>query len=150
MHGEHDKRFVPTHSIVGGEKIYPTLIAVILVAAVGIFSQNIFKHLPENSKDRIDIFINPEKDPLKKGYNVMQSVLAVGSGGITGKGFLQGTQTQLRYIPEQRTDFIFCVTAEEFGFIGSAIVILFMTGLIYRAMKIAAETDSLFYSIVAF
>ena len=77
-------------------------------------------------------------------------MIAVGSGGLSGKGFLQGSQTQLRYIPEQRTDFIFCVVTEEFGFIGGAIVILLYAFLVKRMLAIAIDTRSDFLSVLAF
>ena len=101
-------------------------------------------------RDRIETFMNPGKNPKGKGYNVIQSILAVGSGGLAGKGFLQGTQTQLRYIPEQWTDFIFSVPTEEFGFIGGAGVVVLLAMFILRAVRIALETDSMFFSVIAF
>jgi len=81
---------------------------------------------------------------------VVQSILAVGSGGLTGSGFMEGSQTQLKYIPAQWTDFIFSVSAEEFGFIGGAMVIVLLILFIIRSVSIANETNSSFYSIIAF
>jgi rod shape determining protein RodA len=132
------------------KKIWIMLIGIMIMISAGYLAQDIFKFFPSNTRDRIQTFLYPKKDPLKKGYNVMQSVLAVGSGGITGKGYLKGSQTQLRYIPEQRTDFIFCVPAEEFGFLGGGFVIVLMGLLILRAIRIAYESDSKFYSIICF
>lgn len=125
-----------------------SLIAFIFV--IGYFSQNILRLLPNNTQNRIETFINPQKDPLNKGYNVMQSILAVGSGGLYGKGYLKGSQTQLRYIPEQRTDFVFCVPAEEFGFIGGTFVVILFSIFFWRTLKIATGTEDIFYSILAF
>lgn len=130
-------------------KIYWTILAVVAFFAIGFYGQHFYEVLEPHQQKRIDTFINPEKDPRGAGYNVLQSVLAVGSGGLTGKGYLQGTQTQLRYIPMQWTDFIFSVPNEEFGFIGGSLAILLYVALILRAVKIAYETDSKFYSIAA-
>lgn len=123
--------------------------SIILISGIGYASPLIIDNLMPHQKARIDTFLNPGKDPKGKGYNVIQSILAVGSGGITGKGFLQGTQTQLRYIPKQWTDFIFCVPTEEFGFIGGITVIGLLAALISRAVTIAKETSSIFLSIIA-
>lgn len=79
--------------------------------------------LKEYQRQRVVTFLSPEKDPLGRGYHALQSKIAVGSGAILGKGFKQGTQTQLRFLPEQTTDFIFSVLAEEWGFVGSVVVI---------------------------
>jgi len=130
--------------------IMRSLTLITFVFVIGYFSHNILTFLPRNTQDRIETFINPKKDPLNKGYNVMQSILAVGSGGLYGKGYLKGSQTQLRYIPEQRTDFIFCVPTEEFGFIGGSIVILLFAFFFWQTLKIASGTEDIFYSILAF
>ncbi len=143
---------VSVYSVVAAlfrKKIYITILSIGLVVAVGYFSPKIVENLAPHQQGRIQTFLNPGSDPRGKGYNVIQSILAVGSGGVTGKGFLQGTQTQLRYIPKQWTDFIFCVPTEEFGFIGGTAVILLMAGLIYRGVKTASEISSPFMSIVS-
>jgi rod shape determining protein RodA len=132
------------------KNILQTSAFIAFIFVISYFSPNIMKFMPQNTQDRIEIFINPNSDPLNKGYNVMQSVLAVGSGGVTGKGYLKGSQTQLRYIPEQRTDFIFCVPTEEFGFIGGALVIILYSLLVWRILKIATNTSSTFFSITSF
>jgi len=132
------------------KKILMTAFFVIFVAGVGYSANVLVNKLEPYQKDRIETFMNPGKNPKGKGYNVIQSILAVGSGGIAGKGFLQGTQTQLRYIPEQWTDFIFSVPTEEFGFLGGAFVIILLAMFILRAIRIALETDSMFFSIIAF
>jgi len=81
---------------------------------------------------RIQTFLDPMSDPQGAGYNVLQATIAISSGGVLGKGFLEGTQTQLRFIPAQWTDFIFCVIAEEFGFIGASLLIVLFAILIVR------------------
>lgn len=131
-------------------KLLVTLLAVIIVSGIGLSGKLLVNKLAPYQRDRIETFINPGLNPKGKGYNVIQSILAVGSGGITGKGFLAGTQTQLRYIPEQWTDFIFSVPTEEFGFFGGSLVILLLILFILRAVRIAQETDSMFFSIIAF
>lgn len=80
--------------------------------------------LHDYQKQRVLTFLNPEKDPLNSGYNITQSKIAIGSGGIWGKGFLKGTQTQLEFLPEKHTDFVFTILSEEFGFVGNMTVIL--------------------------
>jgi rod shape determining protein RodA len=97
---------------------------VFCISVASGFSVNFaYSKLQPYQQKRIMSMFNPESDPLGSGYNVIQSMIAIGSGGLTGKGFLQGTQTQLKYIPEQWTDFIFCMVGEEFGFIGSIAVL---------------------------
>ncbi len=130
-------------------KIIITLIAVLIYVGMGYSAPLVYKNLQPHQQARIETFLNPGSNPRGAGYNVMQSLLAVGSGGLTGKGYLQGTQTQLRYIPMQWTDFIFSVPNEEFGFVGGALVILLYAALLFRCVKIASEVDSKFYSIIA-
>ncbi len=89
---------------------------------------------------RLTVFVNPNIDPLGSGYTAMQSKIAVGSGGLVGKGWLQGTQTQLDFVPEHHTDFIFCVVGEEFGFLGSLLLILLYGALITYAVQIMERT----------
>ena len=99
-------------------------------------------------RGRIEAFTNPEFDPKGAGWNVIQAKTAIGSGGITGKGFLEGTQTQLRFLPEQWTDFIYCVIAEEFGFIGATTVLLLFMGLLMRLLNSAQNHKHPFAQIV--
>lgn len=102
------------------------------------------KVLQPHQRQRIEILINPSSDPLGKGWNVTQSKIAIGSGGMLGKGFLQGTQTKFDFVPEQSTDFIFCTVGEEFGWVGSLVVIgLFMT-LLWRVIYVAERQKSVF------
>lgn len=124
--------------------------AIAVLFLVGLAGPIVYKNLAPHQQSRIDSFLDPESDPRGGGYNVMQSKLAVGSGGITGKGFQQGTLTQLRYIPEQWTDFIFSVPAEEFGFVGSTVIIILFASLIYRSVKLAIENDNAYFKILCF
>lgn len=126
------------------------LLAVGVLFTVGLAGPIVYKSLAPHQQSRIDSFLDPESDPRGSGYNVMQSKLAVGSGGIVGKGFQQGTLTQLRYIPEQWTDFIYSVPTEEFGFLGGAGIIFLFGVLILRAVKLAVENDNPFFKILCF
>lgn len=105
--------------------------------------------LHEYQKNRIRVFLNPESDPLGSGYHVIQSKIAIGSGLIWGKGLYQGTQSQLNFLPENHTDFIFAVVGEEFGLVGCGLVILLYAVLIYRALRIAATADDDFGCFMA-
>ena len=93
--------------------------------------------LREYQKERIRIFFNPESDPLGSGYNVIQSKIAVGSGGVYGKGWTQSTQAQFDFLPEHSTDFIFSVYAEEFGLVGVTILIMLYLGILWRVVALA-------------
>ncbi len=97
----------------------------------------IWQFLKEYQKKRLLTFLNPDLDPLKTGYHIIQSKIAVGSGSFWGKGFLKGTQSQLHFIPEQHTDFIFSVFGEEWGFIGCLILLFLFLVLISKGLKIA-------------
>ncbi len=106
--------------------------------------------LKEYQKKRIYTFFNPNLDPLGSGYHIIQSKVAVGSGGIFGKGFMKGTQCKLGFLPEQQTDFIFSVLAEEWGFIGSFIVIGLYLVLILWGLRIAVTAKDRFAAILSF
>ncbi|MCG8374200.1 MAG: rod shape-determining protein RodA, partial [Balneolales bacterium] len=97
---------------------------------------------------RITAFTNPTYDPTGAGWNVIQAKTAIGSGGLTGKGFLEGTQTQLRFLPEQWTDFVFCVIGEEFGFLGAGLVIVLFIFLFTRLLSIAGNHKHPFAQLV--
>ena len=101
-------------------------------------------------KSRILTFLNPERDPLGAGYQIIQSKIAVGSGGIFGKGFLQGSQSYLDYLPEKHTDFIFTLFSEEFGFIGSLFLLIIYALIIYRISKIGSQTRNNFARLFCF
>ena len=101
-------------------------------------------------KTRILTFLNPERDPLGAGYQIIQSKIAVGSGGIFGKGFLQGSQSYLDYLPEKQTDFIFTLFSEEFGFIGSLVLLTIYALIIYRIAVIGSESRNNFARLFCF
>jgi rod shape determining protein RodA len=127
-------------------KIYIPASVVSLGLFLSVVIQNWFKVY---QKKRILVFLNPDLDPHGSGYNIIQSKVAIGSGGFFGKGFLQGTQTQLGFLPEKTSDFIFAVVAEELGFVG-AIFLLFILGLIiYRGIQISLETRDKFGALLA-
>lgn len=126
-----------------------TTIAFMIVIGASFSADFIYSHMHPYQRQRIDLLINPEMDPLGGGYNIIQTKMAIGSGGLTGKGYLQGTQTQLRFVPKQWTDFIMSVPAEEFGFIGAIIILLLYIFLIYRSLAIASSVRSNFSSVVA-
>jgi len=113
----------------------------------GFFTDYMYRALSPHQQKRILTFINPGSDPLGSGYNAIQAKVAIGSGGLFGKGFLAGNQTQLQYIPEQWTDFIYCVIGEEFGFIGSFIVLILFLYIFLRIIKIASLTKDEFISL---
>ena len=95
-------------------------------------------------KARILTFLNPDRDPLGAGYQIIQSKIAIGSGGLFGKGFLNGSQSYLDFLPEKHTDFIFTLFSEEFGFVGSVFILLLYSVIIYRIVKIGEITKSNF------
>ena len=105
--------------------------------------------LKDYQKNRIRVFLNPELDPFGSGYHVIQSKIAIGSGGLFGKGWLAGTQSQLNFLPENHTDFIFAVAGEEFGFVGAALIILLYLIIIWRGIAIALDADDNFGTLLA-
>ena len=110
----------------------------------------IWQQLYEYQKNRILVFLNPEMDSLGSGYQIIQSKIAIGSGGLFGKGYLLGTQSRLNYLPEKHTDFIFTLISEELGFLGSISIILVFCLLIASIMKISFKVESLFSKVVVF
>ena len=101
-------------------------------------------------KLRVLTFLNPDRDPLGAGYQIIQSKIAVGSGGLFGKGFLKGTQSYLEFLPEKHTDFIFTLFSEEFGFVGSVFLLLIYAVIIYRIIRIGAISRSYFAKIFCY
>ena len=110
----------------------------------------IWNQLYDYQKDRILVFLNPELDSLGSGYQIIQSKIAIGSGGFFGKGYLLGSQSRLNYLPEKHTDFIFTLISEELGFLGSIFIILIFCILITSIMKISFTVKTLFSKIVTF
>ena len=109
-----------------------------------------FDNLQPHQQDRINELLGIKVDPKGTGYNVTQSKIAIGSGGFFGKGFLEGTQTKLNFVPEQSTDFIFCTVGEEWGFIGSTFVIVLLLAFILRIIKLAERQRSSFSRIYGY
>jgi len=105
--------------------------------------------LKDYQQQRVCTLLDPSKDPLGKGFHILQGMIAIGSGGVTGKGFMQGTQTHLEFIPERTTDFIFAAFSEEFGLVGTIGLLLAFTFLIFRGLFIAAEAPTLFARLLA-
>lgn len=138
-------------------KIVYMWIAIFAIGSIGfLYSSNyVFNNILEpHQQVRIKVVLGMEEDLTGAGYNVNQSKIAIGSGGILGKGFLKGTQTKLKYVPEQDTDFIFCTVGEEQGFIGSSIVLLLFLILILRLIHLAERQSTVFgrvygYSVVS-
>ena len=110
----------------------------------------IWNQLYDYQKDRILVFLNPELDSLGSGYQIIQSKIAIGSGGVFGKGYLLGSQSRLNYLPEKHTDFIFTLISEELGFLGSILIILIFCILIVSIFKISFSVKSLFSKIITF
>jgi rod shape determining protein RodA len=109
----------------------------------------IHKWFKEYQKKRILVFLNPELDPHGSGYNIIQAKIAIGSGGFFGKGFLKGTQTQLGFLPEKTSDFIFPVISEELGFLGAMVAIALLGIILYRGIQIALSTRDKFAALLA-
>ncbi|RMF59864.1 MAG: rod shape-determining protein RodA, partial [Calditrichaeota bacterium] len=121
-----------------------------LNVGVGVLTPIAWNLLKGYQKNRILTFLGLVSDPHGLGYQVIQSKVAIGSGGLLGKGFLAGTQTHLRFLPEQHTDFIFCVIAEEFGFLGVLVVLSLFAYLVIKGFQIAMSVKSRFSSLVVF
>ena len=133
------------------KRILGVIIGAVLISGV-VFSvdyvvDNVFKPHQQN---RVKAFISPESDPLGYGYNVTQSKIAIGSGGLFGKGFLKGTQTKFDFVPEQSTDFIFCTLGEEQGWLGCMLVIGLFVILFFRIIALAERQKSRFARVYAY
>ncbi|MBQ0932616.1 rod shape-determining protein RodA [Ideonella alba] len=136
------------------------IVPVVLAAAVGIAALVTFGDaicepdvkwplLRDYQKHRVCTLLDPSKDPLGKGFHIIQGMIAIGSGGLTGKGLMQGTQTHLEFIPERTTDFIFAAFAEEFGLLGVLTLIATFSFVLLRGLTIAAEAPTLFTRLLA-
>ncbi|MBQ9666591.1 MAG: rod shape-determining protein RodA [Bacteroidaceae bacterium] len=127
-----------------GLALYTRIYKYALIGAFALLSTSffyitdfMFDHLGDHQRVRIEVLLGMKDDPRGAGYNVNQAKIAIGSGGLTGKGFLNGTQTKLKYVPEQHTDFIFCTVGEEEGFVGSAGVLIVYLFFIWRLIALA-------------
>ncbi len=145
-----------TAMLVGAVGFYVIFFAGIgwkVLAALGVLGlaslAPLWGMLHDYQRRRILTLIDPAQDPLGAGYHTIQSTIAVGSGGVTGKGWLHGTQTHLEFIPERHTDFIFAVYSEEFGLIGNLVLLALYTLLIARGLMIAANAATVFSRLLA-
>ncbi|MEW6058722.1 MAG: rod shape-determining protein RodA [Actinomycetota bacterium] len=120
-----------------------------LAAVVLIFGSLQLGLVKDYQIDRLTSFLDPESDPLRAGYNKKQAEIAIGSGGLTGLGYLEGTQTNLDFVPEQHTDFVFTVVGEEFGFVGAMTMLLLFAVVLWRAFRIALLSKDPFGTYLA-
>jgi rod shape determining protein RodA len=118
-------------------------------AAVAVAAPVVFSMMHGYQKKRISVFLDPESDPLGAGYHIAQSKIAIGSGGIWGKGFLHGSQSHLDYLPERHTDFVFATMAEEWGLVGGVLLILAFAGVIHWGMKVSRNGRTRFAQLAA-
>jgi rod shape determining protein RodA len=125
---------------------------VLIVANVvmGVAAPILWEKLSPYQQSRLLVFLDPSQDPKRSGYHVIQSQIAIGSGGVTGKGYLQGTQKQGAFLPAQTTDFIFAVVGEELGFLGVTLALLLFLFLFLRVIRVASRANDGFSSLVAF
>lgn len=130
-----------------GVRIKTLCIAVLVAVLIAIPA---WSRLHDYQQRRVLVLFNPEADPLRSGYHITQSKIAVGSGAFLGKGYFKGTQTQLEFLPEHTTDFIFSVLAEEWGFVGCAFVISFFLLFIYRLLRVVMKGKDLYSSLLVF
>jgi rod shape determining protein RodA len=120
-------------------------VMIVVVAAVGLTTPL----LQQYQKDRLMVFVDPTRDPKGAGYNLAQSKIAIGSGGMFGTGLAAGTQSRLNFIPERHTDFIFSVLGEQFGFVGALVLLALYLALLSAALSISASSRDLFGALVA-
>jgi rod shape determining protein RodA len=127
-------------------------IGAALVICVGIIlsAKSAFEHFPNHQKKRINVFLGIETDKKDKAWNENESIIAIGSGGFAGKGYLQGTQTKYDFVPAQETDFIFCTVGEEWGFLGSTFIVILFAFLIIRIIFLAERQRSSFSRIYGY
>jgi rod shape determining protein RodA len=133
----------------------PIVLGVIGIVLLVIFEPQLcasgvdWKVLHEYQRQRVCTLLDPARDPLGKGFHIIQGMIAIGSGGFWGKGFMQGTQTHLEFIPERTTDFIFAAFSEEFGLFGTLLLIAGFFFLVFRGLVIAREAPTLFTRLLA-
>ncbi len=133
----------------GRRKLFAVTLSFVAVS-FGLFMEYFYRKLLQpHQQKRIQIFLNPNLDPQGAGYNALQARVAIGSGGMFGKGYLHGAQTQLRFVPARWTDFIFTVIGEEFGFAGAAVTLLAFGALLFRALRIAELVKTKFASLAS-
>lgn len=130
--------------------LWAVLISLMFVGYCNACDYLFYHVLQPHQRGRIEVLLGMKDDPLGAGYNVHQSLIAIGSGGVLGKGFLQGTQTKMNFVPEQATDFIFCTVGEEWGFIGSSFLLILYAAFILRLIYIAERQKDMFSQIYAY
>jgi rod shape determining protein RodA len=135
---------------VEAKKIGITVLTAVLSVGFLMSVNVVFSQMMPHQQKRIRVALSIVDDPRGDGYNVNQAKIAIGSGGVTGKGFLKGTQTKLKYVPEQHTDFIFCTIGEEEGFVGTSVVILLFLAMILRIISIAERQPTTFGRVYAY
>ena len=127
-----------------------SLSVIVANLAAGAMAQPLWNSLPDYQRNRLLVFLNPEMDPRGDGWQLIQSKVAVGSGGILGKGFTEGTQKRLNFLPEQHTDFVFSVVGEELGFVGTSLTLLLFGYLFFKMIQMAEESQNLFAGLFVF
>ncbi|KEO73037.1 rod shape-determining protein RodA [Anditalea andensis] len=140
--------------ILAGKKTWQRIVTFavmgLVIIAYSYSLDYVVSKLPDHQQNRIMVLFNPDLDPLGVGWNVTQSKIAIGSGGFMGKGYLEGTQTKFDFVPEQHTDFIFCTLGEEFGWIGSLIVIILFGALLVRLIYLSERQKTRFSRIYGY
>jgi rod shape determining protein RodA len=136
--------------------ILPVLVVGVVAITAVLLAQDricepdvVWPLMREYQKNRVCTLLDPTSDPLGKGFHIIQGMIAIGSGGVSGKGFMLGTQTHLEFIPERTTDFIFAAFSEEFGLLGCGLLMLGFVFLIFRGLMIAADAPTLFSRLLA-
>jgi rod shape determining protein RodA len=141
-------------ALVGGAVLLVAGLSVRWVAlgalALALVAPYLWTHLKPYQQRRLEMFLNPDLDPLRYGYHIIQSKIAIGSGMLTGKGYLHGTQNRLNFLPEQHTDFIFAVFAEEWGFAGACVLLALYLFLLLRCLVVIARARDSFGVLLAF
>ena len=127
-----------------------SLVVVMANLAAGTIATPLWNSLAEYQQNRILVFLDPSVDPRGAGYHLIQSMVAIGSGGLSGKGFTEGTQKRLDFLPEQHTDFIFSVIGEEFGFLGTGLALCLFAFILYRLVRMAEGAADPFAGLVIF
>jgi rod shape determining protein RodA len=125
-------------------RLWIVVVVMVMLTGLGISTPRLWSHLHPYQQRRIESFLNPDSDPMGAAYQLIQSKVTIGSGGFSGKGFLKGTQTHLKFLPEQHTDFIFSVWGEEFGFLGSMVVVVAYFVLVLRAFHLSGKVRNPF------
>lgn len=123
---------------------------ILINVGAGAVAQPIWNMLAPYQRNRLLVFLNPEQDPQGAGWQLIQSKIAMGSGGLVGKGFTEGTQKRLNFLPEMHTDFIFSVVGEEFGFVGTSLVLVAFAYLFFRMIRLAEESRDHFAGLFIF